>query len=205
MLSTEGSSHQCDPNEIAIDRGSIHNPEYFRYLTQLNAVDDLMRVEDVACGELPPYRLFISRIPDVNYAPRFAETFYACIEHIRALPLAAQPPMHHGNLDLRVAYINGAFDEAAFWSKVKLRHKRDIKRTAFRELLQFVITIMVASARNIAFTPSTFVSEVETMVRFVELVEEDYIPRLLNVHGGAVPREIGLVFTDAFLKVCHQL
>ena len=187
---------------LTIDRGDIHNPEYFRYLTtqRVHLENDLENdLENVACGELPAYRVFIARVPANARALRFAEAFYACIQHIRALPLQARRRITE-NLDLRVAYINGEFDEDAFRAKVKHRHRRELKRDAFCELLAFVNTILVASARNMAFVPTSFADEVKTLTRFAELVEEEYIPRLLDVHGGVVPWEIGTVFTTAFLR-----
>lgn len=189
---------------LAIDRGNIHNPEYFRYLAT-NAgggAAELMRVEDVACGELPAFRLFLTRLDGSRDSFRFGETLYACIEHIRARPILEEAAggRDTANLDVRVAYVNGELDEAAFRSRVKHRFRRALKENAFRELLNFVLTIMVGSARNIAFTPTreVFEREVTTLDRFMDLVEEEYIPTLLDVHGGAVPRDVGVVFTDAF-------
>ena len=200
---------------LAIDRGNIHNPEYFRYLATLqeHGAPALLRVEDVACGELPEYREFITvvrgHIADTRYVLRFAESLYACIEHVRALPLLAHNAQggqrammatQHSNLDIRVAYINGEFDDDAFRSKVVFRYRKSLKTRAFCELLNFILTILIGSARNIAFTPTmgVFRREVNTLAGFMALVRDEYEPDLLSIHGGNAPPSMREVFPMAF-------
>lgn len=196
---------------LTIDRGSIHNPEYFRYLASLSSAYgqgqgeavDVMRMEDVACGELPPFALFVNRVHLLKLSGRvefqFITAFYAGIEHVRSLIPHAAVGMR-SNLDIRVAYINGAFDMGTFRSRIKHRLKRGLKANGFRDLLNFILTILIGSARNIAFATSvdTYHREITTLKNFVDLVDDEYIPTLLGIHGGAVPRSMTTIFTGNF-------
>jgi len=183
---------------LAIDRGTIHNPEYFRYLAEARASEEHPE-EDAACGELPAYEVFVSRMPNDWAERRFYEALYACVEHIRECPLLAGG--RKDNLDLRVAFVNGDFDEEQFRTKVKRRFQRDLKLEAFRELLRFVIASLIDSVRAMMITPTLeqVGRERRTLACFVKLVNHD-VTNLLDIHGGELPREVDPIFAQAFTR-----
>lgn len=121
--------------EISV--GRIHNPHYYEYLRQTGG--QVRELGDVPCGGLPRLtreildNKFLSKVHRV--ASHFE--FYEIPRYQNDLNYV------HGNVNLRILYLNGDIDETAFKREIYRREKALEKK---REILTIVNTFVIVVA-----------------------------------------------------------
>ena len=124
-----------------IDKGIIHNPEYYRQQRELNNGEIPRNVGDNPCGGVPEYhdvgrKLRLNNINNIHWAG-----YHQLINHIR-FALIRDLPTDIANVnyeDLRVKYIVGDIDEEKWKKNLKIKIKKSEKDFNIYQILDMYV------------------------------------------------------------------
>ena len=125
-----------------IDKGVIHNPEYYRQQRELNNGVIPRNVGDNPCGGFPTYQdmLIVARKnPKLKYEMWYR--YHQLVNHVRQV-LIPDLPTDIGNIDyedLRVNYIVGDIDEDEWKKLLKIQIKKSEKQFRIYQILDMYV------------------------------------------------------------------
>lgn len=137
-----------DWTTLRIDRGHIHNPEYFRALHagHLPFANRANNNADVCGNNMPPDYQVVSHINSIKNLPQISRTvlieFYRKIRHYDQVFRARyRYNIIEENRDLRIKYMLKDIDADILKRRLQLREKATNKCTAIMQVLDMVIAM----------------------------------------------------------------
>jgi hypothetical protein len=141
-----------------VEKGVIHNPHYFEWLTRQNGAAP-RNPHEVRCGGMPDGRLLADRpfrvLADLpaermgkNYRGKLAMEYlmdiYRQVQHIRNVDMRALPTVidNQTNLDLRIEYLTEKITKDEMKVKLQRREKDRLKKLEYRDILDMYCTVM---------------------------------------------------------------
>lgn len=190
-------------NTGMIETGIIHNPHYYEYLSTLSST--VQDIEVVACGDIPDAFAFMSKVTRATSSHIFAKKLrdlHRIAIHIRHVIVPSwRVDKVKDNIDIRVQYLLGEFDESLWELKLLNREKKRMKLKAFQDLIHLVLAIVEDFIRRIFIldiykTEEWHTSSRATIVEVVHLKEyyEKTLRHICKIHGGIVPFELSNFF-----------
>ena len=132
-----------------IEKGIVHNPEYFKYIRENGGVMP-RNPHEVRCGGMPAVRnlgdrrIALSQIPvTAKYGRRYKSggvliaDIFQKVTHIQQMILPSLPTAidNETNLDLRIKYMRGEINKEKFTQMVYRRYKDRKKKIEYRDAL----------------------------------------------------------------------
>lgn len=130
-----------------VKNGVIHNPHFFEYMMK-NGRDLPRAAGDVPCGGLPYYYAIIQG-KDRKMQEDINRMYQGIAETIELRNKYAENRMND-NMDIRVRYLLGDFDEARFKQLLQMRAKANDKVLAIHQVLETFITVGIGFMQDIA-------------------------------------------------------
>lgn len=134
-------------NTGKIDKGVIHNPEYYRQQRELNNGHIPRNVGDNPCGGIPEFHEVSRKFKEYGV---FWHRFHRLINHVR-FALITDLPTDIGNInneELRVKYIIGDIDEEKWKKKLKMKIKKAEREFNVYQILDMYIHASTDIFRN---------------------------------------------------------
>ena len=138
-----------------IEKGVIHNPEYFKYIRENGGVVP-RNPNEVQCGGMPAVRnlgdrrIALSQIPVIEkYGRRYKSggvliaDIYQKVSHFQQVVLPSLPTAvdNETNLDLRIKYMRKEIDKEKFTQMIYRRHKDRKKKIEYRDVLEMYCSV----------------------------------------------------------------
>ena len=138
-----------------IEKGVIHNPEYFKYMRE-NGGGVPRNPNEARCGGMPPVRhlgdrrIALSQIPVIEkYGRKYKSggvliaDIYQKISHIQQVVLPSLPTAidNETNLDLRIKYMRNEIDKEKFTQMIYRRQKDRKKKIEYRDVLDMYCSV----------------------------------------------------------------
>lgn len=138
-----------------IQKGPIHNPHYFEYMSSRNNGHVPRNPHEVQCGGLPP----VSWLADIQgrvcgkesiSCRHYISTLYREIVHLREVILRGLPTALDNicNRDLRIEYLLGVINEDEFKTKLQRREKDRAKKLEQRAILEMYCNVVQDCMNN---------------------------------------------------------
>jgi len=137
-------------NTGKIDKGVIHNPEYYRQQRELNNGHIPRNAGDNPCGGIPEFHEVSRKFKEYNIPGVFWHRFHRLINHVR-FALITDLPTDIGNInneELRVKYIIGDIDEELWKKKLKMKIKKAEREFNVYQILDMYIHASTDIFRN---------------------------------------------------------
>lgn len=174
-----------------IDKGPNHNPHFYEWAAQ-HATNNLIQLEELACGNLPTYNDLIAvcrfywKIDMNQFWPHKFTELHRLINHIQTVALASIAENRvRDNMDLRIAYLCDQLHEEDWERKLIVRERRRMKNQAQRDICNMFILVGTDIIRRIVARvthPNNANKECIELRKYVK----DLLNNVLTVHGGSL-------------------
>lgn len=186
-----------DWNTLTIHTGFNSNPHYFEYLSSIGAEHN-PNIERIACGEVPGPIEFTQRALRMTSASKINSLLnyiYQQMTHInRALMPRYRIDRVKDNIDLRIQFMMGEFDEDEWAYKLKNRERKRMKIKAISDLLRMTVTVLEDFVRQVYSFPHDewFDNVHNILIQFLGLRRyfHDILDDICEIHGGKIPDDL---------------
>lgn len=138
-----------------IEKGNIHNPEYYRWMRENNQTIDMPREEN-HCDQLPNLVFIQNQLKNISAPANIiftVEAYHRMINHIIAMDNNHRAEIQRVDTKLensRIGYLLGDFDKNTWKHKLQQLDKAMNKATDFINIYRLIRDILTAILWNIA-------------------------------------------------------
>lgn len=191
-----------DWNTMRIERGVVHNPEYFRYMRERGMSAPRLDADELAqgvargdgCIRRMTFAVLINvtkKMREMGIDPKYGvfDRVFRLSEHMEhyELPKFDEDPRRRENRDLRVAFLLNDINEREWQVKLLKREKEAVRKSAFRQLVQMFVDVSSDLFRR--YSQSKTQAEVDSM-----LVEFYALKNFYNESAYALTERFGYRF-----------
>jgi hypothetical protein len=170
-----------------IEKGIIHNPEYFEFLNKKGL--SVRNPHEQLCGGMPNFSQ-VQYIARTRSESVFLTDYYQSLAHLRHDRLRRLPTNldNQNNQDLRIAYLMKEISESEFKSTLQKRQKEREKGIEYRQFLTTYITVgeelfrqLVAREITVKFMSQQVLQLMEIINREIENLNKAFKSKLFLV------------------------
>lgn len=192
-------------NTGRIDKGSIHNPHYYKYLQQTNNGEAPRNPNDVLCGGLIPYYVLRQRIlrklissPTSKATSQLISDLHRCVNHItnNELPIARQKVRDlENNQKIRILYLNKEKSKEELADQVFRNYNG---RKKYVEILHIYELLSVVGIETFNKLNNSEKEKVDYEIEILDGIK--YYKNLVLLCNDQL-KEIGIIFKHAIIQI----